>query len=209
MPIVGAAVLVAVLLGGDLANLLQGSMREIFATITERPRCPSRSRSVAFIAAFVIALVGGSVLMFLVKGGTVDVMLAANDAGRSDRARAADLDRCSEAAAFSIPRFIGGCGRLFRPYLTLGPGADGRLRRYRRRLSRLHRLRVPGGGRRRAVHRLDVPRRARPRSGSFVWITAVNLRLPAAADRDGGGTSTLGRRGRARWRASPAPSSAS
>ena len=33
VPIVGAAILVAVLLGADLANLLQGSMREMVTTI--------------------------------------------------------------------------------------------------------------------------------------------------------------------------------
>src|SRR3954453_1952003 len=33
VPIVGAAVLVAVLLGGDLTELLRGSLRDIFTTI--------------------------------------------------------------------------------------------------------------------------------------------------------------------------------
>ena len=59
VPIVGAAVLVAVLLGGDLANLLQGSMREIFATITDALVSEPFALG-AFITAFVIALVGGS-----------------------------------------------------------------------------------------------------------------------------------------------------
>ena len=71
----------------------------------------------AFIAAFVIALVGGSVLMFLVKGGTVDVMLAANDQVGPIERQPLTLTAVGEAAAFSIPRFVGGCGRLFRPYL--------------------------------------------------------------------------------------------
>ena len=52
VPIIGAAVLVAVLLGGDLGNLLQGSMRDIFTTIAEALDRPSRSRSVAFVVAF-------------------------------------------------------------------------------------------------------------------------------------------------------------
>jgi len=33
VPVIGAAVLVAVLLGGDLAQLLQGSLRDVFTTI--------------------------------------------------------------------------------------------------------------------------------------------------------------------------------
>jgi len=33
MPIIGAMVLVAILLGADLADLLQGSLRDMFTTI--------------------------------------------------------------------------------------------------------------------------------------------------------------------------------
>lgn len=119
VPIIGAAVLVAVLLGGDLANLLQGGMREIFATITSALISEPFALA-AFIVAFVIALLGGSVLMFLVKGGTVDVMLAANGQVGPIERKPITLTVVSEAAAFSIARFIGGCGRLFRPFVRLG-----------------------------------------------------------------------------------------
>src|SRR5260221_1914541 len=79
VPIVGAAILVAVLLGADLANLLQGSLRDIFTT-SARALTSEPVALVAFISAFSIALLGGSVFMFLVKGGIVDVLVAANDA---------------------------------------------------------------------------------------------------------------------------------
>jgi hypothetical protein len=119
VPIIGAAVLVAALLGGDLANLLEGGMREIFATITSALVSEPFALA-AFIVAFVIALLGGSVLMFLVKGGTVDVVLAANgQVGPIERAPIT-LTAVSDASAFSIARFITGCGRLFRPYVRLG-----------------------------------------------------------------------------------------
>ena len=85
VPIIGAAILVAVLLGGDLAELLQGSLRDIFTTIASALMSEPVAL-VAFIAAFAIVLLGGSVLMFLVKGGTVDVLLAAQRRGRPDRA---------------------------------------------------------------------------------------------------------------------------
>src|SRR6185436_9594180 len=77
VPLVGAAILVAVLLGADVANLLQGSVNEIFTTIASA----LRSEPVAlagFVASFAIVLVGGSILMFLVKGGTVEVLQASN-----------------------------------------------------------------------------------------------------------------------------------
>src|SRR3954469_14093156 len=77
VPIIGAAILVAVLLGADLAELLRGNLRDIFTTI------PGALLSepvafVAFVLAFSLTLVGGSLLLFVVKGGTVEVMLAAN-----------------------------------------------------------------------------------------------------------------------------------
>src|SRR5436309_3103998 len=77
VPIVGAAILVAVLLGADLADLLQGSLREIFTTIASA-LLSEPVALVAFATAFTLAVFGGSVLMFLVKGGIVDVLLAAH-----------------------------------------------------------------------------------------------------------------------------------
>lgn len=119
VPIIGAAILVAVLLGGDLANLLEGGMREIFGTITNALMSEPFALA-SFITSFVIALVGGSVLMFLVKGGTVEVMLSANDRVGPIERRPITLSSVAEAASFSIARYIAGCGRLFRPYLRLG-----------------------------------------------------------------------------------------
>jgi hypothetical protein len=119
VPIIGAAVLVAVMLGADLANLLDGGMRDIFATIATALGSEPFALA-AFIVAFVIALMGGSALMFLVKGGTVDVMLAANGRVGPIERQPITLTAVAEASAFSITRFIKGCGRLFRPYLQLG-----------------------------------------------------------------------------------------
>src|SRR5207247_5542118 len=77
VPIVGAAILAAVLLGADLANLLQGSLREIFTTIADSLTAEPVALS-AFLSAFGIVLLGGSVFTFLVKGGIVDVLVAAH-----------------------------------------------------------------------------------------------------------------------------------
>ena len=79
VPIIGAAILVAVLLGADLGDLLQGSLREIFTTIAST-LLSEPVALVAFMTAFTLVLLGGSVLMFAVKGGTVDVLVAANAA---------------------------------------------------------------------------------------------------------------------------------
>ena len=119
VPVIGAAILVAVLLGADLANLLQGSMREMIAAIANALMSEPIAL-IAFAAAFSIALLGGSVLMFLVKGGTVDVFLAANDAAGAIEREPITLDTLRSAATFTLRRYMDGCGRLFRRYLMLG-----------------------------------------------------------------------------------------
>jgi hypothetical protein len=119
VPIVGAAVLVAVLLGGDLAELLQGSLREIFTTIASALLSEPLAL-IAFITAFAVVLLGGSVLMFAVKGGTVEVLVAANaEAGAVER-QPLTVDLLRQASRFTLRRFTEGCARLFRRYLTLG-----------------------------------------------------------------------------------------
>ena len=119
VPIIGAAILVAVLLGADLADLLQGSLREIFTTISST-LLSEPVALVAFITAFAVVLFGGSVLMFVVKGGIVDVLVAANaEAGQIEQ-HPITLDLLRRASAFSLTRFTAGCSRLYRVYVGLG-----------------------------------------------------------------------------------------
>lgn len=119
VPIVGAAVLVAVLLGGDLAQLLQGNLRDIFTTIAGALLSEPLAL-IAFATAFAVVLLGGSALMFVVKGGTVDVLAAANaDAGPIEQ-HPLTIEMLRRASRFTLTRFTAGCARLFRPYLMLG-----------------------------------------------------------------------------------------
>src|SRR5438105_9011328 len=64
VPIIGAAVLVAVVLGGDLAELLHGGLRDIFTTIAGA-LLSEPVALIAFVAAFTVVLLGGSALMFV------------------------------------------------------------------------------------------------------------------------------------------------
>ena len=121
VPIIGAAILVAVLLGADLADLLQGGLRDTFTTIASTLMSEPEAL-VAFVTAFTLVLLGGSVLMFAVKGGTVDVLLAANAAAGPIEHLPLTVDALRPAAQFTLQRFTDGCARLFRPYLTLGLG---------------------------------------------------------------------------------------
>jgi hypothetical protein len=119
VPIVGAAVLVAVLLGANLVDLLQGSLRDIFSTIAATLMSEPVAL-LAFIVAFGLVLVGGSMLTFLIKGGTVDVLLAANAGAGPIEHEPVTIATIRAGARFTIERFTKGCGRLFRPYLALG-----------------------------------------------------------------------------------------
>jgi hypothetical protein len=119
VPVIGAAILVAVLLGADLAELLQGSIRDIFTTIASTLRSEPVA-FVAFIAAFAVVLLGGSVLMFLVKGGVIDVLVAAHENTAPFEREPVTLESLRTASQFSLQRFTGGCARLFKRYLALG-----------------------------------------------------------------------------------------
>ena len=119
VPIVGAAILLAVLLGADLTHLLQGSTRDMFTTIASA-LTSAPIALVAFITAFGMVFVGGSILMFLSKGGTVDVMLAADATAGPIEHESLTLAAFRGAGQFTMARYVAGCGRLFRRYLSLG-----------------------------------------------------------------------------------------
>ncbi len=119
VPIVGAAILVTVLLGTDLADIMQGSLRDIFTAIAST-LLSEPVALVAFVTAFAIVLLGGSVLMFVVKGGTLEILIAAQGVAGPVEHEPITLERLKRASRFTLQRFTGGCARLFRPFLTLG-----------------------------------------------------------------------------------------
>jgi len=119
IPILGAAVLLSVVVGADLSDLLQGGLRDI-ATRTAAALAAEPAALVSFAVSFGIALAAASVLMFLVKGGVLDVLLAAHEAAGAVETEPISIDTIEPAACFTLPRFMQGCTRLFRPYLRLG-----------------------------------------------------------------------------------------
>jgi hypothetical protein len=119
VPIIGAAVLVAVLVGADIGELLQGNLREIFTTVAGM-LLSEPVALVSFTTALLVGLLGGSILIFLVKGGTIEVLLAAQDAAGPIEREPITIESLQTAAQFTLPRFVNGCARLFRAYLVLG-----------------------------------------------------------------------------------------
>jgi hypothetical protein len=121
VPLVGAAVLGSTLVGGDAASFLQGGLRDMFAAIAEALTAEPVALA-AFVAAFGLVLVGGSIFTFLVKGGTVSVLVAAHDGSGPIERQPLTLESLQSAARFTLEGFVAGCGRLFRRYVALGLG---------------------------------------------------------------------------------------
>ena len=119
VPIVGGGVLVTTLLGKDLGDVLSGDLRQMLFGVAET--LAARPLALAsYLLGFALVLAGGAGMMFLVKGGTVGVLvLADRSAGAVERPplRVAGFRR---AMLFSIEAFTAAAAGLFRRYLLLG-----------------------------------------------------------------------------------------
>src|SRR5690349_4880752 len=73
VPIVGGAFLVALLLDARLTDLLRGDARQIVTAIISALTA-SPGALVAFVFSTLIVLVGGSIVTFAVKGGTIALL---------------------------------------------------------------------------------------------------------------------------------------
>lgn len=119
VPVVGAAVLLATLVGADLQSAMQGTTREMVESVAVSLGAHPVALA-SFLAAVAIVLFGGSVLLFLVKGGTVQVLIDAHVITGPIEHEAVTAGQMRGAFAFTLERFVEGCARLFRRYLMLG-----------------------------------------------------------------------------------------
>ena len=118
VPVLGGVFLVVLLLGADMEQFLSGDARVVGAVIGALRESPAAL--VAFSLAFLIVLLGGSALTFVVKGGTVAVLAEAEaKAGRLERPPLR-LDPLRRANLTDIEPFLAGCQRLWRRYVRLG-----------------------------------------------------------------------------------------
>jgi hypothetical protein len=119
VPILGGVFLVSLLLGRDLGEMLAGDLREILfgvaATLTEHPGALA-----AYLSGFALVLAGGAALVFLVKGGTVTVLVEGDRRGGTIERPPLRFAGIRQAMRFSIEGFTSGAAALFRRYLGLG-----------------------------------------------------------------------------------------
>lgn len=119
VPVAGGIVLVVLLLEGNVDELLAGDVRQIVAAVFSALQ-QNPAALIAFSLAFGIVATGGSILTFIVKGGTVALLARAEaQAGSIERPplRFASIRR---AGIVSIEDYIAGSRRLWRRYVRLG-----------------------------------------------------------------------------------------
>lgn len=119
VPVVGAAFLLALQVGGGVVDLLDGGVQDTLGIAITGLRS-NPGALVAYLAGLLIVVVGGSVLMFRIKGGTVGVLVEAEQGAPAVEQPPLTLARVRQAARFSLDRFGEGSDRFAQRFLRLG-----------------------------------------------------------------------------------------
>ena len=119
VPVIGAAFLVALLVGGSPVDLARSDVQQILgvllAAFGEHP-----VMVIAYATGLVAVVLAGSLLTFLVKGGTVATLVLGDRQARAVEQLPVRLATFSRASAFRLDLFMAACGRFYRRYLRLG-----------------------------------------------------------------------------------------
>lgn len=120
VPIVGGLVLVALVVGGNPFDLLRlddltQTVSTMVGVLLAQPVALA-----AFMTALGVILIGGSILMFAVKAGSVTVLLAGDRAAGPIEVPPLRTSALKEANQATLERFVDGIRRLFGRYLRLG-----------------------------------------------------------------------------------------
>ena len=119
VPVLGGIFLVALLMDADVGELISGSPSEIVQAVFNAMRA-SPPALVAFVAAFLLVMAGGSALTFVVKAGTVAVLANAEAAAGAIERPPLSLRALRRANVTDIEPFLAGCERLWVRYVKLG-----------------------------------------------------------------------------------------
>jgi hypothetical protein len=119
VPVLGGVFLVALLLDADVGPLLSGSPWEIVQATFGAMRA-SLPALLAFSMAFLVVLVAGSVLTFVVKAGTVALLVRADAVAGAIERPPLRLAALRRASVTDIEPFLDGCARFWQRYVRLG-----------------------------------------------------------------------------------------
>jgi hypothetical protein len=121
VPIIGGVFLVALVLGAEPTGLMALEWRELVTTIV----AALLSQPVvlaAFLSSLGVVVIGGSVLVFLVKGGTVATLVEGDlHAGPIERPPL-HFSAMVRAGRFTAEGFIASCSKFFPRFARLGFG---------------------------------------------------------------------------------------
>lgn len=119
IPVLAAVFLVAVDLGANAVDLLQGdlfnSLRVVYASLGASPIAFA-----SFAAAVLLSTVGAAVFTFVTKGGIVRILVRGESQAGSIEQPPLRLAAIRRAAVWSIDGFLDGCGHMARRYVRLG-----------------------------------------------------------------------------------------
>jgi hypothetical protein len=121
VPIVGGVFLAVLLIGGDPSEILSLPVAEMIPLMASALLAQPLALA-AFLLAMSLALIGGSLLLFLVKGGTVTVLVAAERGAGAIEHPPLRLPAFRRATCFSLERFTAGARQQFGRYALLGLG---------------------------------------------------------------------------------------
>lgn len=119
MPLVGGIFLVAIVVGAEPGALMSLGWRELVATIVgsliSRPVV-----LLAFLASLAIVAIGGSLFVFLVKGGTIAILVRGERQAGPLEQPPLHFHLLRDASAFSLETFVHGARRLWPRFARLG-----------------------------------------------------------------------------------------
>lgn len=119
VPVIGGVFLVVLLLDAEVDALLAGDVRDIVAAVFAAMRANPVALA-AYATAFLLVLLGGSALTFIVKGGTMALLASAEATAGPIERPPLRLETVRRASRVHIDAFLDGCKRLWRRYLRLG-----------------------------------------------------------------------------------------
>jgi hypothetical protein len=119
VPLVGGVFLVALALGAEPGSLLELTWSEFLATVFGSLLSHPVSL-VMFLLSFGTMAIGGSLFVFLVKGGTVGVLVAGDVAAGPIEQPPLQFETVARASKFSIELFVDQAESLYPRYAKLG-----------------------------------------------------------------------------------------
>ncbi|MEO5897715.1 MAG: hypothetical protein ABIS06_18650 [Vicinamibacterales bacterium] len=119
VPTIGGLFLVVLLLDADIDDIFSGNLRDIAATVLSALQSNPVAMA-AFVIAFLLVMLGGSALTFVVKGGTMTLLADAERAAGSIERPPLRLHAVRRLNRVHIEPFLDGCRHLWRRYVRLG-----------------------------------------------------------------------------------------